>query len=118
RPRRFLAPREDPNGPVARTIARMVPSFLNYRAIIPGGLWHTSRRAVWRVRPADECLAELDELGVPYRAVIEELGTPTPTPIELTGPVGGVSFVTVREEDPILISCEMAARLPLLTRIA
>ncbi|MCZ7684524.1 MAG: hypothetical protein M5U28_39455 [Sandaracinaceae bacterium] len=55
---------------------------------------------------------------MPYERVIEELGTPTPTPVRITGAVGGVGFSTVRPEDTIVISCEMASRLPLLARIA
>ncbi len=118
RPRRFLAPLDDPNGAIARAIARMVPGFYNYRAIIPGGLWETAPRAVWQIRPEADCLAELDEAGVPYERVIEELGTPTPTPVRITGAVSGVGFSTVRPEDTIVISCEMASRLPVLARIA
>lgn len=118
RPRRFLAPREDPNGSIARRIARLVPSFYNYRAIIPGGEWTLSRRTIFRVRPEADCLAALDEAEIPYERVVEELETPTPTPVEIVGPVNGISFVMLREEDRLVISCEMAARLPLLTRIA
>ncbi|HJL18673.1 MAG TPA: extensin family protein, partial [Sandaracinaceae bacterium LLY-WYZ-13_1] len=118
RPRRFLAPRDDPNGLIARRIARLVPTFYNYRAIIPGGTWHTGRRSQWKIRPEADCLAALDEAEVPYRRVTEDLETPTPTPVEITGPVNEVGFATVREEDPIVLSCEMAARLPLMTRIA
>lgn len=118
RPRRFRAPPSDPNGPIARMIARLVPTFYNYRAIIPGGVWHTSRRTVWQVRPESECLGELEEAGVPFQRVTEDLATPTPTPVQITGEVNGVSFTTVRPDEPIILSCEMAARLPLLTRIA
>lgn len=118
RPRRFLAPPEDPNGPIARLIARIVPGFYNYRAIIPGGAWQTSRRAVWQIRPEADCLAALDEAGIRYERVLEELGTPTPTPVRIVGPVDGVQFTTVRPGDSILVSCEMAARLPVLARIA
>lgn len=99
-------------------IARLVPTFYNYRAIIPGGVWHTSRRTVWQVRPESECLGELEEAGVPFQRVTEDLATPTPTPVQITGEVNGVSFTTVRPDEPIILSCEMAARLPLLTRIA
>ena len=118
RARRFLAHRDDPNGPIARLIARLVPTFYNYRAMIPGGVWETNRRVLWRIRPEADCLAALDEAGVPYERVTEDLHTPTPTPIRLVGPVNDVDFTTVRPDDPILISCEMASRLPLLTRIA
>lgn len=118
RPRRFLAPPDDPNGPIAREIARLVPSFYNYRAAIPGGIWRTSRRAVWRVRPEADCLAELDEAEIPYEKVDESLGTPIPTPVRITGAIRGVSFETARPDDSVLVSCELAARLPHLARIA
>lgn len=118
RPRRFLAPRDDPNGPIARLIARLVPTFYNYRAMIPGGVWDTHRRAVWKVRPEEDCLAALDEAEVPYELVDEELRTPIPTPVRILGAVNEVEFEMVRDDRELIISCEMAARLPLLTRIA
>jgi len=117
RPTRFLAPYDAPNGPIARQIARHVPRFYNYRAIIPGGDWIVSERASFKIRPEQRCLDVLDRLGVPYARHTEELSTPTPTPVEITGAVNGVSFETVRPDTPVLLSCEMAARLPLLTRI-
>ena len=117
RPRRFLAPRDDPNGPIARLVARLVPTFYNYRAIIPGGVWHTSRRAVWKIRPEADCLAALDEDEVPYRRVTEDLETPTPTPVELTGAINGVRFSTYRPDETVVVSCEMASRLPFLSRV-
>jgi hypothetical protein len=86
--------------------------------VVPGGTWDTSRRAVWQVRPEADCLAALDEAEIPYRRVTEELGAPTPTPVEITGPIGGVAFTTVRADDPIILSCELASRLPLLVRVA
>ena len=118
RVRRFLAPADDPNGPIARQIARMVPGFYNYRAAIAGGVWETSRRARWQIRPEAECLAALDEARIPYERWAEELTAPVATPVRITGAIGGVSFVTMREEEPVLVSCELAARLPILTRIA
>ncbi len=118
RPTRFVVGRDDPNGPIARQIARLVPTFYNYRAIIPGGEWIQASRARWRVRPEADCLAALDEADVPYERVTEELGTPTPTPVEITGRVNGIDFRPVRQDRRIIVSCEMAARLPLLTRIA
>ncbi|MCB9592033.1 MAG: extensin family protein [Sandaracinaceae bacterium] len=118
RPRRFLAAASDPNGPVARQIARMVPTFYNYRAIIPGGAWIESQQAVFQIRPQRDCLSALDRAHVPYQLVDEDLHTPVPTAVEITGPVNGVRFRTVRAESRVIISCEMASRLPLLTRIA
>ncbi|MGE0790032.1 MAG: extensin family protein [Sandaracinaceae bacterium] len=116
-PRRFLADRDDPNGPIARLIARLVPTFYNYRAMIPGGVWTTHRNAAWKVRPEADCLAALDEDEVPYRRYTEETVDPIPTPVEITGRVGGVAFSMLREE-PLVLSCEMATRLPVLARIA
>lgn len=116
-PRRFAAPADDPNGAIARQIARMVPTFYNYRAIIPGGAWETAPRAVWQIRAEAECLRALDEARVPYERVTEPLSTPTPTPVRLAGSVGGVAYTTTRVGEPIVLSCEMAARLPELSRI-
>ncbi|MBX3272362.1 MAG: extensin family protein [Sandaracinaceae bacterium] len=118
RPTAFLAPPSDPNGPIARQIARMVPTFLNYRAIIPGGEWRSAERAIWQIRPEQACLRDLDRLGVEYQRVVDDLGTPVPTPVEITGPVGGVSFRSMRPDSPVIVSCELAARLPIMARVA
>jgi len=117
-PHRFRAPRDDPNGPIARQIAHLVPTFYNYRAMIPGGQWIESRRAEWKIRPEAECLAALDEANVPYERVDEDLHSPVPTPVVIRDAVDGVRFSSVHEDREIIVSCEMAARLPLLTRIA
>ena len=118
RPRRFLAARDDPNGPIARTIARLVPTFYNYRAMIPGGVWRTSRRAVFKIRNEEACLEALDAAELPYRRVREDLGTPTPSAVRLTGSIGGVRYESIDEEDhPLIVSCELAARIPYLSRI-
>lgn len=118
RPTRFLAAASDPNGPIARQIARMVPTFYNYRAIIPGGAWIQSERAVWRVRNQDDCLRDLERHGVEHVLVTEDLRTPVPTAVEITGPVRGVAFRSTRPDSPVIVSCEMAARLPTLAQIA
>ena len=81
-------------------------------------MWTTSRRARWQIRPEAECLAALDEAGIPYERWAEDLEAPVATPVRITGAIGGVSFVTLREGEPVLVSCELAARLPILTRIA
>ncbi|MGF1466574.1 MAG: extensin family protein [Sandaracinaceae bacterium] len=120
RPRRFAAPADDPAGAVAREIARLVPTFYNYRAIIPGGRWRRARRARFQIRPEAECLEALVEARVPTVAVSDDLGTPIPTPRMLIGPVGGVTYVPYERDDgtlePIVVSCELAARLPYLSR--
>lgn len=117
-PRRFTASLDDPNGPIARLIARLVPTFYNYRAIIPGGVWMETDDAEFKIREESVCLAALEEANIPHERVDEDLETPIPTPVTINGAVDGVRFGTVREDEPIVISCEMAARLPELTRAA
>jgi hypothetical protein len=117
RPRRFAAARDDPNGPIAREIARLVPTFLNYRAIIPGGVWRTRRRAIWQVRNEAACLEALAEGGVEAMRVEEALGTPIPTPVRLGPPIGGVTYAPLDEAEEVVVSCELAARLPYLSRV-
>ncbi|AKF07082.1 extensin family protein [Sandaracinus amylolyticus] len=116
-PRRFLAPASDPAGRIARRIATQIPTFLNYRAIIPGGEWRVERGAVWQVRAQDECYAALPTAGVPARPVPAQR-TPMPSPVVITGPIGGVHFRMIRPEDePLVISCELASRLPAVAEI-
>ena len=64
------------------------------------------------------CIRDSDEAEVPYALVRERPRTPVPTPVEITGPVGGVRFTSMREDRPVLLSCEMAARLPIVARAA
>jgi enterochelin esterase-like enzyme len=116
RPRRFAAPADDPAGAVARHIARRIPHFPNLRAAIPGATWRVDARAAWSIRPSAQCLAELRALGVPVRP-LPPLPNPVPTPVELLGPVGGVWFRSLRDDQPLVLSCEMAARLPDLARV-
>jgi enterochelin esterase-like enzyme len=117
RPRRFGAPADDPAGAIARLLARRIPTFLNYRALIPGGEWRTDRRAVWQIRAQEDCYAALTEAGVPYQR-LAPLETPVPSPVTITGAVGGVTFRMLRVEDgPLTLSCEMASRLPAIAAI-
>ncbi len=123
-PRRFLAGREDPAGRAARTIARRIPTFPNYRAIIPGGVWDDDAH-VFSIRPEAECLAALDEAGIPYVRPPETITTPTPTPVEITGPIEGVSYGMISREretewyeERVIVSCEMALRMRTLSRVA
>lgn len=116
RPRRFLAPDTDPAGRVARELARRVARFVNFRAQIPGATWLVDRRAVWQIRAERDCMAALAEAGVPAR-LQPPLPTPVPTPVEITGAVGGVWFRETHEDRPLVLSCEMASRLPEIARI-
>jgi hypothetical protein len=115
-PRRWGAPRTDPAGVIARRIARRVATFPNFRAIIPGGEWRSSRGARWSFRPEAECLAALDAAEIAYTRV-PDLDSTVAHPIRIDGPVGGVTFVMSRPEESVVVSCEMAARLPVLARI-
>ncbi|MFW6051748.1 MAG: extensin family protein [Myxococcota bacterium] len=116
RPRRFAAPPTDPAGRIARSIARRVPHFPNLRAEIPGATWRVDPTARWQVRAEAACLEELDALGVPFRHRPAQK-TPVPTPVEILGPVEGVWLRSLREEEPLVLSCEMAVRLPELARV-
>lgn len=114
----FGAPRRDPAGIVARRLRSLIATFFNYRAIIPGGEWRVDRRARWQIRGEESCRVALTQMGVPTRpaALSEPL---MPTPVEISGPVGGVMFRMIRPEDePLTIACEMAARLPSIAAIA
>lgn len=114
----FAAPSSDPAGMIARRLRGLITSFLNYRAIIPGGEWRVDGRAEWQIRGEHACRSSLRELGVPTRPT--SLRDPLmPTPVTIAGPVNGVAFRMIRPEDePLTISCEMAARLPTLAAIA
>lgn len=119
RPLRFEAPASDPAGAVARRIAALVPTFLNYRAIVPGGAWTVDERAVFRIRRQATCLRDLRALGVRAARVRNDpsIVTPVPTPVEVRGPIEGVVLRTARPNERIVVACEFAARLPTLARI-
>jgi hypothetical protein len=116
-PRCFRAPRSDPAGRIARLLARLVPTFVNYRAMIPGGQWRVDHRAVWQIRSQRECYSALAEANMPATP-IDPLPTPVPSPVRITGPIGGVRFRMSRPADgPLTVSCEMALRLPVLAEV-
>jgi hypothetical protein len=115
-PRRFGAPRSDPAGRIARIIARRIPTFPNYRAIIPGGEWDDDAE-VWQIRSDADCLAALDAAAIPYVRPTEELTTPIPTPVTITGPIGGVEYAMLDTEEVLTVSCEMALRMQTISRV-
>lgn len=115
-PERFLAPESDPAGPAARAMWARIPEFYNFRAHIPGAEWRVSESQRFSVRPEAECLADLASKGVVARRR-PDLVTPVPSPVELLGPVDGVWFLSSHIERPIVIACELAARLPALAAI-
>lgn len=116
-PTAFAAPEDSQAGQAAREIARRVPTFMNYRALTPGGSWFVDPAAVWSVRTNDTCLEALRSAHVPARASSLLLPTPVPAPVELRGRVEGVWFRSSHPERPVLMACELAAKLPTLARI-
>jgi hypothetical protein len=48
---------------------------------------------------------------------LEPLLTPVPTPVVLTGRVDGVTFHSAHADREVLISCELAQRLQVLTQV-
>ena len=115
-PRRYGAPANDPAGRVARRIWARVPGFINFRAEIPGAVWRTDARAKWTIRPQQECYDALAETTVPFRPR-PEVSPIVASPVEILGPVDGVWFRMTHEEHPLVMSCEMAIRLPALIAI-
>jgi hypothetical protein len=101
---------------VAREIAALVPTFHNYRAEIPGATWRVDPSVIWQVAPQSECHAALEAAGVPFRPV-GVYPTPVPSPVEILGPIDGVWFRISHEDRALVISCELARRLPALVAI-
>ena len=115
-PRRYGAPASDPAGRVARRIWARVPTFVNFRAEIPGAVWRVDNRVKWSIRPQQECYDALGETSVPFRPR-PEVSPIVASPVEILGPVDGVWFRMTHEERPLIMSCEMAMRLPALIAI-
>lgn len=117
RPTEFLAPRNDPAGQVARVIARRVETFENFRALIPGATWQTHEDGVWAFRRERDCLRALRATGIEFTRVTEPLPTPIATPVQLNRRVDGIVFHHMHPDQPIVVSCEMATRLPALLNV-
>jgi len=115
-PRAFLAPESDQAGQAARAIWQRVPHFENFRALIPGAVWRVRRRARWQIRPSQTCLEDLRAQGVPMRPSPPQSAL-VATPVELLGPIEGIWLRSMHPERPLVISCELAARLPALMRL-
>jgi len=115
-PRRYHAPPTDPAGRAVRAIWARIPEFRNYRAEIPGAVWRVDRRAEWHVRPQQDCYDALAESEIPARPR-PALSPVVASPVEILGPVDGIWFRTTHEDQPVVMSCEMALRLPALTEV-
>jgi hypothetical protein len=126
----------------ARNIRDRVPTFANFRAAIPHASWKVHASYEWHVRRNGQCLADLRAQGLRVKRVeVEEVGAgaepsaltagehqsagtklpPTgfeavPAPVYVHGEVEGVRFSPGRG-DPVLVSCELAARLRIIARI-
>jgi enterochelin esterase-like enzyme len=103
----------DPTWPIAHAIRSRVAKFQNFRAYVPGATWVVDEGARWSIRPHARCLENLTTQGVSF-VPADPLPTPVPSPVRLTGKVDGVAFQTLHEGRPVVIACEMAARLPAL----
>jgi enterochelin esterase-like enzyme len=112
--REFAAAARTQAGQAARQIARLVPSFTNYRAQIPLATWVVDPVARWSIRDNRACLEELRARRIPVRAYDTLLPTPVPAPVELTGPVHGMKVHMVHSDRMLVMSCELAARLPVI----
>jgi predicted esterase len=117
RPKRFTASADTPTGIAAREIARRARSFPNFRGQTPGGRWQVEPKSMWSIRNQDECTAALRNASIRATPWRMPLTTPVPSPVELTSRVEGVWFRMAHAERPLLVACEMAARLPALARI-
>ncbi|MFO0709255.1 MAG: extensin family protein [Sandaracinus sp.] len=117
RPTSFAAPEDDPAGAVAREIADLVPTFLNFRGIVPGATWETDATRVWQIQRESDCLTRLRDAHIEAVPFEEELPTSVPTPVEIRGSVGGVAIRTVRPGERVVLACELAARLPEIARV-
>jgi hypothetical protein len=113
----FSVPPADPAGIAARAIARRVSTFKNFRAEVPGSVWLEDDQLRFAIRSQTSCLDQLAKLGVPAQLVARPLTTPVAAPVAITGPVGGVAFVSLYADRQVEVSCELAARLPALARI-
>jgi hypothetical protein len=99
-----------------RILAERVARSHRFRESYEGpAVWDVRDAVVWSIRPEAECLRALGARGVPWRPMAWT-PTPVPAPVEIVGPVEGVTFEKKREGAPLFMSCELALRLPRLAR--
>lgn len=114
-PQSFLATEDDQAGRVARILAKRFRSVPNQRGQVRGQ-WLVDPSALWQIRPTDECLEALDRAGVdatPHHYA----PVPIATPVVLRDKVGGVLFRKTRHDADFIVSCELAARLPVIASV-
>jgi enterochelin esterase-like enzyme len=116
-PTTFLAPADNQAGRAAREIAALAASFGNLRAGAPGARWFVDPGAQWSIRANEACFTALRKAGVRTREWRGPLSTPVPAPVELDGPVGHVTLRNLHPKRPFVVSCELAARLPVLAEV-
>ncbi|MCS6797625.1 MAG: extensin family protein [Myxococcota bacterium] len=116
-PATVLPPRGDPAHAIAREIARRVVRFPNLRAEAYGGRWVVEPERVWRVRGTRACFAALRAAGIRATPWTDPLSTPVPAPVRMPSKVGAVRFHGRAAADPLVVACELAARLPALSAV-
>jgi hypothetical protein len=108
---------DDPALVVARDIAARVASFPSFRAEHALGAWTERPEAVWSVRPETDCHRALEGLGVSFEPFQPASPLPIPAPVRLRGAVSGVTFRKLRPRRPVIVACELAARLPAIASV-
>lgn len=116
-PSTFLVPETAPEGRAARMIAERIQQFHNYRAQIRGADWADDPAAVWSIRPAEQCLADLEAQHVPHRVVDRFASPVVPVPVQIGGEVNGVRFFMAAADRPFVVACELAAKLPRVAEV-
>jgi hypothetical protein len=114
---RFAISRADPAHEAARSIARRVALFYNFRAQVPGAVWREDEAARFAIRSQRACLRQLKRLGIRAHLVSRPLDTPVPAPVVIDAPIDGVSFASLHLDREVEISCELAVRFKALARI-
>jgi hypothetical protein len=105
----------DTAGRAARVLAQRTAWIPNRRAGHSHERWETHAERVWTIRSSRECTGDLGARSVPFRA---QHFTPTavPTPVQIRGAVDGLELTKTRPV-PLIVACELAARLPALSSI-
>lgn len=111
-PSEFVAAQDTQAGKAARAIAKRVQLFPSYRARIKHAIWTGNPLASWSIRNNDACMRVLAERGVQARVYAGALTTPVAAPVEITAPVDGLTLRMAHVRRTMLMSCELAARLP------